>query len=589
MAYAVRYLSRGRRYNHPQSAFLAGLLHNVGLLAMALVAPDAVQSVLDANCGLGSLAEEKKRLGTTHTTVGGQLAKRWGLPGWLTGVVRWHHQSPGGVPADLIDPVLVEMIREADEAIAGGEFGLSWSGERTPAERPVKRSDPMRYCVIGGVRQTTSFLNGHPLGNGAQDSDKWLEQLVGLSSQNATLQSEFGWQCRAWEGFRRLPPDASAADLTALIAETFHEALRALAVACYVRNADGTAAEGTFCCDGSRTITCPIEPGGSKPHSEQVVARLRAAWHQRPYRVIGIDCADETIAHVLVWIDEYAPAPCNELIQSVRSLCESWIEKVSYIAELESQIDSFEETLRSQAADAVSRLEQAKLAALAEMAAGAGHEFNNPLAVISGRAQLLLTEETDPRRRKALETIIGQTQRVHRMIVDLMFFARPPVPERKPVAVTEIVDRALAAVQRDAERLKVTLTATVPPNLPSTEGDIAQLASAIECIVQNSLEATPENGSVQIAVEPGERGTIQFKISDTGRGITDDQRQHIFEPFYSGREAGRGLGMGLPKAWRIVQNHQGEIVVPSTMPDGGTTVIVRLPAVAADAQQRACA
>jgi signal transduction histidine kinase len=80
---------------------------------------------------------------------------------------------------------------------------------------------------------------------------------------------------------------------------------------------------------------------------------------------------------------------------------------------------------------------------------------------------------------------------------------------------------------------------------------------------------------------------LQIRVSDTGTGITDDQRQHIFEPFYSGREAGRGLGMGLPKAWRIVQSHGGEILVESGQQ--GTTVTVRLPALAAIDQERACA
>jgi signal transduction histidine kinase len=232
-------------------------------------------------------------------------------------------------------------------------------------------------------------------------------------------------------------------------------------------------------------------------------------------------------------------------------------------------------------------LEQAKLAALAEMAAGAGHEFNNPLAVISGRAQLLLTEETDPRRRKSLETIIGQTQRVHRMIVDLMYFARPPVPDLKPIALADAIDRAVTAVARDAERLGVAITASVPDGLPMVQADLGQLTAALECILQNALEASPQNGAVQISVEPG-RDTVQLKVQDNGCGITDEQREHIFEPFYSGRDAGRGLGMGLPKAWSIVQNHKGEIIVASTPPDGGTTVTIQLPAIVADAQ-RACA
>jgi signal transduction histidine kinase len=357
---------------------------------------------------------------------------------------------------------------------------------------------------------------------------------------------------------------------------------------CYVRSADGTAAEGTFCSEGARSITCAVEPGSSKSHAQQVVSHLRAAWQHRPYRVIDIERGDESVAHVLVWVDPFAPAPADSLIDAVRSLCQWWIERAGHVGDLEAQVESLEVSVRPQALESATHLEQAKLAALAEMAAGAGHELNNPLAVISGRAQLLLTEETDPRRRKSLETIIGQTQRVHRMIVDLMFFARPPEPDRKPIGVAEFLNRAMAAVSDDAKRLKIAVAITVAPELPLIEGDMAQLASAFECILQNSLEATPENGSVHITAEAGPGGSLQLKVVDAGHGISEEQRKHIFEPFYSGREAGRGLGMGLPKAWSIVQSHRGEIVVSSN-PTGGTTVLVRLPGLAADASQRVCA
>ncbi len=90
------------------------------------------------------------------------------------------------------------------------------------------------------------------------------------------------------------------------------------------------------------------------------------------------------------------------------------------------------------------RLEAEKLAALAEFAAGAGHEINNPLTVISGRAQLLLREEKNPERQRALALISAQAMRVYEMIADMMLFARPPRPELKPVELVQLVDDALA-------------------------------------------------------------------------------------------------------------------------------------------------
>jgi signal transduction histidine kinase/HD-like signal output (HDOD) protein len=590
-AHAVRQLSRTQQYHHPQSAFLAGLLHNLGLLAVVAVSPDAVGELLEHENGKASiLLAEKNRFGAAHTTIGSQLAQRWGLPLWLAEVARWHHHTRGGLPGDLTDRKLVELTRDGDQLLANSDFALGVPCSHGKLCVPTgMESATLCSGITGAVRKLTTYLTKHASAGTEPGADEWARQAVDLATQNAALQGELNWQSRAWEEFRRLPVDAAPADLTALVAETFRDALGALGVCCYVRSVNGTAAEGSFCGDGLRPVACEIEPGKSSSHVEQVVMHLRAVWQNRPYRAISIESGEETLAHVLLWIDEYSPAPAEESIEQVRSTCASWLARAAYTAHLESQIESFDETLRNQSAELDLRVEHSKLAALAEMAAGAGHEFNNPLAVISGRAQLLIAEESDPRRRKSLETIVSQAQRIHRMIVDLMFFARPPAPECKPTSIAELVDRAVASVQREAEQMNVSLCAMVPSDLPPVDGDIAQLAAAVECILRNSLEATPENGSVEITAQALGKHTVQLRICDTGRGITDEQRQHIFEPFYCGREAGRGLGMGLPKAWSIVQNHKGELAIDKTESGSGTTVTIRLPALASDTQQRACA
>ncbi|MGC3972649.1 MAG: histidine kinase dimerization/phospho-acceptor domain-containing protein [Pirellulales bacterium] len=102
-------------------------------------------------------------------------------------------------------------------------------------------------------------------------------------------------------------------------------------------------------------------------------------------------------------------------------------------------------------------LECAKLEALAEFAAGAGHEINNPLAVISGRAQMLLRDEKDPERRRELGIIRAQALRIHEMIADLMLFARPPLPQRAACDLSAIVDAAVAGMRAKAALLKIEL------------------------------------------------------------------------------------------------------------------------------------
>jgi len=586
-AHAARSLSRARRYDHPQTAFLAGLLHNVGLLAVAAVAPNALAELLGQKHDAGDpLAAESDRLGATHTSIANQLSARWCLPQWLHEVMCWHHQGETSMPDGLSDRALVDLVHEADLLVSDCEFGLRQIVSPEPWALPWKNGDAVSAAVSRGVRQATTFLQAHPLNDGGQSTEMLMARAVEMASEIATRQALHGWRSRAWDSRLVLPPDAAPAELTALVAETFAHALGALGSLCYVRNADGTLAEGTFWCDTARPLNCKLTPGDVKPHPDQVVAQLRATWQQRPYRRIALAAAEETIAEVLVWLDEFRPVPDAETEQQAIALCSTWMAQGAHLARLESQLHTLAASLREQAAQAADRLEDAKLAALAEMAAGAGHEINNPLAVISGRAQLLMVEESDPRRRKSLETIIAQAQRIHRMIVDLMMFARPPEPNVKPTAVSEVINRAVAKAKADCAEAEVAVE-VAPGDSLWVQGDVDQLALAVECIVRNAIEASSPGGAMCVSASGGDRSSVAIRVTDAGGGISDDQRQHIFEPFYSGREAGRGLGMGLSKAWRIVQNHRGEILVESK-PGAGTTVTLSLPAAPAEAA-RACA
>ena len=233
------------------------------------------------------------------------------------------------------------------------------------------------------------------------------------------------------------------------------------------------------------------------------------------------------------------------------------------------------------------RLEAAKLEALAEFAAGAGHEINNPLATISGRVQLLLRDETDPERRQALLTIGGQAYRVRDMIGDLMLFARPPEPNPECLNLADVVRSALEPLREIAEprccRFKVSAAGDV-----LIRADEVQVGVVVESLIRNSLNALESGGAIEVAVESAPADATSAKsgepcgwgvlsVSDGGPGLSDLDREHLFDPFYSGRQAGRGLGFGLSKCRRIVSNHGGRIEVDS-VPGERTTFRVFWPA-----------
>jgi signal transduction histidine kinase len=285
-------------------------------------------------------------------------------------------------------------------------------------------------------------------------------------------------------------------------------------------------------------------------------------------------------------------------------------DKLARLAELEGH---FQRTLEAE-----------KIEALAEFAAGAGHEINNPLTVISGRAQLLLREESNPDRKHALALISGQAMRIYEMIADMMLFARPPKPELQRVELVNLVDEVIVDLLPRCQRQETAIGRTGQSGPIFIEADPAQLNVALRAICHNSLEALQNGGKIEIEIEtlatlsgsgshalrgkpivqtprvepgdaerreqsvpmqnvetsepPGQELPLPLlvHIHDDGPGIAPEERQHIFDPFYSARQAGRGLGLGLSKAWRIVTNHDGRIEV-NGQPGHGTTLTIVLP------------
>lgn len=228
-------------------------------------------------------------------------------------------------------------------------------------------------------------------------------------------------------------------------------------------------------------------------------------------------------------------------------------------------------------------LEREKLAALREFAYGASHEINNPLANIATRAQALLREEKSPERKRKLSTIAAQAFRAHEMIADMMLFAKPPAPERKSTDVESVVKQVVKEMTTEA-RSQSTQLEFEPASSPSIAlADPTQLAVATKALLRNALEALVTGGKVTAGVRraPADDATasnhwIEIIVRDNGPGIQPEVRRHLFDPFFSGREAGRGLGFGLAKAWRIAELHGGNIQVESE-PDAGATFILRIP------------
>jgi two-component system sensor histidine kinase HydH len=209
--------------------------------------------------------------------------------------------------------------------------------------------------------------------------------------------------------------------------------------------------------------------------------------------------------------------------------------------------------------------EAERLAAAGELAAGVAHEIRNPLAAIVNATTLLGVEET-------LGVMKKEARRLNRILSDFLIFARPREPKQLVGDIREIVDHIGALIREDPGRAHdVELSVRVDSAVPSFRFDADQITQVVWNIALNGVEAMDGCGRLGIAVNL--RGAhVAIAISDTGRGMPAEERRRVFEPFYSRKPAGTGLGLTIAR--RIVAAHGGRIEIESTLGRGACFTIL---------------
>ncbi|MBV8782454.1 MAG: hypothetical protein JO353_13745, partial [Phycisphaerae bacterium] len=226
------------------------------------------------------------------------------------------------------------------------------------------------------------------------------------------------------------------------------------------------------------------------------------------------------------------------------------------------------------------------LISVGEMASGAAHEMNNPLAVISGRSQLLASQLSDVRQRAAAKLIHEQSDRLSQIITELMDFAQPPRPTLQPCDVSQVIRDSIAAAKELCDSADRTVE-TIVTDVPAVSIDAKQVTAALAEVIANALQATePRTGSGgpkpagRVVMRVGHDGfshRVVIDVTDDGCGMDAAVLRRAFDPFFSALPAGRRRGMGLPKALRWVEGSGGSIRLESR-PDRGTRAVVLLPA-----------
>ncbi len=238
-----------------------------------------------------------------------------------------------------------------------------------------------------------------------------------------------------------------------------------------------------------------------------------------------------------------------------------------------------EDTLRKRAQEQKlleDQLNQAeRLAVLGEMVAGVSHEIKNPLGIIRSTAELLAGKSGHDRtRRKLSNVIIEESGRLNSIVTDFLDFARPQVPNLQECHLEEIIARNLSFLRPEVEKRRILINnGNLDGRSFTVRADPELLYRAFLNIFINAIQSMKDGGSINVRVE--EQGeNYQVEIQDTGMGISEENRKKIFNPFFTTKEKGSGLGLSIVK--KIIEGHKGAIWIESEE-EVGTRVFVELP------------
>jgi two-component system sensor histidine kinase PilS (NtrC family) len=221
------------------------------------------------------------------------------------------------------------------------------------------------------------------------------------------------------------------------------------------------------------------------------------------------------------------------------------------------------------------RVRQAdRLAAVGRLSANMAHEIRNPLASISGAVEALARDlPPDHTRGQLVEIVLRESARLNQIVGDFLEYARPAPMVPLEINMAEILDEVLLLIEHRSLPASLKVVREYGDTLP-TRADPQRLRQAVWNLCLNAVQAMPEGGELRVSARSlRERGgRLQMCIADTGQGISDSDLPHIFEPFFSTKPEGSGIGLAL--VYRVVEEHGGSIEVRSRVGDGTTFILI---------------
>jgi signal transduction histidine kinase len=219
-------------------------------------------------------------------------------------------------------------------------------------------------------------------------------------------------------------------------------------------------------------------------------------------------------------------------------------------------------------------LQTERLAALGKLSKGVAHEVRNPVMVIGGFARRLQKRlsPSDPAQ-AMIDPILHELHRLEQMVAEIEAFTVLLEPDIKPRDLVRVVDQVLAAGAETLAQRQIVVERRIPPDLPRIPLDERLMGQALGHLIDNAVEAMPNGGRLALTVTPEPKG-LRLSLRDTGIGISAEDLPYVFDPFFSSKPD--GTGMGLTKVYQVISDHRGEIHINSA-PGQGTEVDIWLP------------
>jgi two-component system, NtrC family, sensor kinase len=274
---------------------------------------------------------------------------------------------------------------------------------------------------------------------------------------------------------------------------------------------------------------------------------------------------------IMVWVTWASSSLAGSLREAGEELERLNAELALARAHLERRVEERTEDLRASQARVI---QQEKMAAFGLLAAGIAHEVGNPLAALSSLVQILKRRRPDPYTAEKLDLAARQLQRIERTIRELIDFSRPASTAVTRVRICDVVDEALGIAKYYQRTKQRTITTVVPADLPTVMGVRDYLTQVVLNLVLNAIDATGDQGQIHVGAR-SEEGRLLLTVEDDGRGISIADRCRLFQPFFTTKAHGTGLGLFVSR--QILEDHAGTLSFQSE-PGQGSMFFVRLPA-----------